>query len=129
MLDMLEVSGVEPLVTGYLAPACRLAVRASSRLSHPGASVLRRLVAMLEAGAELTWSRHHGDEGLFVVAGSIEVEGMKCGAGGSTIVAAGVATTVRAVVASHLIHTGSVQPDPPTSGPFGAPRADNHGVH
>lgn len=78
-------------------------------------------------GASLTWSENHGDEVVAVLSGSLEIDGVTVPTGGSVLVEAGTAITVRAPEACELIHYGPTDPVPPTAGAFGPARARTEG--
>src|SRR5687767_11225979 len=87
------------------------------------------VVADLADGAELEWDDEHGDDGVYVVHGALEVDGRRCPTDGALIVESGVATTARAVGATRVVHCGAFDPAPPTDGLYGPPEAAGHGVH
>jgi quercetin dioxygenase-like cupin family protein len=66
----------------------------------------------MDPGASLAWTARHGDEGLYVVRGAVEVDGRVCPADGAVVVESGVAATLTAVQATQLVHlrsTGDAQ--------------------
>lgn len=83
----------------------------------------------LGVGAALAWNGDHGDEALYVVAGELEADGRRCGPDGVVIVESGVATVVRAITRTTVVHFGSVEREPPSHGPLGPPDDARHGVH
>jgi mannose-6-phosphate isomerase-like protein (cupin superfamily) len=96
-------------------------VREARRVSPDGyATWLVR--AELDDGAVLTWGDVHGDEGVYVVAGALDVDGRRCPADGAVILEAGAPCEARAVGATSIVHVGPYAPDPPTDGLYGAPR-------
>jgi hypothetical protein len=105
----------------------------------PGLTSVRRLspddyelwLCVLEVAdaTPLTWPAAHGDEGLYVLSGALEIAGERCPQGGAVIAESDVAATVRAAGASRLIHVGSRSAQPPDGGQLGPAAADNHGVH
>jgi hypothetical protein len=105
----------------------------------PGLTSVRRLspadyplwLCILEVadGAALTWPAEHGDEGLYVIEGGLEISGERCPQGGAVIAESGVAATVRAAGASRLAHVGSHVMEPPSGGDLGPPAAGSHGIH
>ena len=100
-----------------------------SRVVDPSDSQLWLIDARLEPGTTLKWAAPHGDEIIYVLDGSVEVEGTACGPDGAVVIESGVATQLRALEPSRIIHFGSVPLEPPTTGPLGAPTPDGHGVH
>ncbi len=87
----------------------------------------------VSAGSELRWSSAHGDEAVYVLAGSVDVAGRPeaaaVAAGGAVIVESGVAARVVATSDCQLLHFGSVFTEPPADGPYGAPWVHGHVVH
>ena len=124
---MLLGDDVESL-SHYAVPADVTGVL-SSRLMSPPEYPLWLCVSSLEAGATITWDDDHGDEGIYVLEGELEVAGQQCQAGGAVIVESGVRTQATASGASRIVHCGSWDPQPPTDGPFGPVDPDGHGVH
>ena len=100
-----------------------------SRVVDPSESSLWLIDARLEPGATLEWAAPHGDEIVYVLDGSIEVEGTACGPDGAVVIESGVATRLQALQPSRIIHFGSVPIEPPATGPLGPPAREGHGVH
>jgi uncharacterized cupin superfamily protein len=101
------------------------------RLSPPGVSLWLYDVT-LSAGSLLCWGARHGDEALYVLAGSIALAGSRermVPAGGALIVEAGVACEARLTEPARVLHMGPTDPQPPSSGPYGPALAEGHGVH
>jgi quercetin dioxygenase-like cupin family protein len=113
---------------GYSAPTVTVEGEASSAAIGDEDFSLWALRAHLGAGTTLQWSESHGDEGLYVLSGGLEHDGRKTEAGGAVLVEAGVPAQVRASEPSVVLHFAPRDAEPPTSGPYGAPRADR-GVH
>jgi hypothetical protein len=114
----------------HAAPGSRRAtrVRASTRLS-PDGYPLFLVVAELDDGGSLEWGDVHGDDGVHVLAGALDVDGRMCPTGGALVVESGVACTARAVGPTHVVHCGAVDPEPPADGLYGPPGPAGHGVH
>lgn len=85
--------------------------------------------ATVAAGAVLRWDTTHGDEGVFVRSGELEVDGQRISAKGAIVIESTCPATARAVVDCELIHVGSTVAGPRTAGAFGPPTADGHRVH
>lgn len=85
--------------------------------------------AELDDGATISWAGRHSDDVLYVMDGELDVGGGRsCPTGGAVVVESDVSATVTARGATRLAHFGSVDPEPPTSGPLGGPVADGHDV-
>ncbi len=87
-----------------------------SKLLTPPDYPLWLYLAELDAGGEITWSRHHGDEAVYVFAGELDVDGRRCPAGGAVIVESGVPATVRATTATRIGHYGARDGGTPATG-------------
>jgi quercetin dioxygenase-like cupin family protein len=118
--------------TTYQVPRRASGVVASRRLSPEGYS-LWLCDTELADGGTITWDGVHGDDGLYVLDGELEVggggEGRRCPKDGAVLVESGVATTVRAVGPTRVAHFGCAADDPPTDGLLGPAAVDGHGVH
>src|SRR5207244_10885235 len=96
----------QALYEQYAAPTATLDGRARSRHVSPDGFSLWLVVASIEPSARLRWESDHGDEALFVKAGSLRVGRRTCGAGGVVVVESGVAAEVDVVEPTDLIHFG-----------------------
>ena len=115
-------------MSGYEAPRSVTGVRTSRRLSPDGYS-LWLVVADLDDGAELRWDADHGDDGVYVASGALEIDGRRCPPGGAVIVESGVAATARAAGPTRVVHCGARDAAPPAAGLYGPPAAGGHSVH
>jgi hypothetical protein len=97
----------------------------SCRLLSPDEYDLWLAVLEVAAGTALRWPDVHGEEGVYVLSGGLEVDGAVCAAGGAVIVESDVPITARTTQPSRLVHVGSRTPAPAST----APAADRHGVH
>lgn len=113
---------------GYAAPRDATGVRWSKKLSPDDYSVWLA-VSELEDGGTITWGDRHGDDGVYVLSGALEVDGRVCPATGAVIVESGVAATATAIGPTQIAHYGPVDDDPPADGLYGAPDPTGHGVH
>jgi len=86
-------------------------------------------VSELDDGATIEWDDAHGDDGLYVIRGTLEVDGASCPTDGAVIVESGVACTARAVGVTTVVHCGAQDAAPPVDGLYGAPDAQGHCVH
>jgi hypothetical protein len=101
-------------------------------------------VSELDDGGTIAWHDDHGDDGLYVMSGALDVnadtngspsgggsslEVARCPADGAVIVESGVTCTARAVGVTTVVHCGASSAEPPTDGLYGAPDATGHGVH
>src|ERR1041384_131595 len=92
----------------YTAPTCTATGEARSALFHPWGFPLWQVEAELGEAAEISWVDAHGDEAVYVLDGDLEVDGRRCGPEGAIVVEAGVASSIRAVKRSRIIHMGPV---------------------
>jgi quercetin dioxygenase-like cupin family protein len=83
----------------------------------------------LAPGATLTWDGPHGDEGLYVLSGALEVDGRECPTGGAVLVEAGVPAIVSTRGGAEVVHVGPADPEPPTDGAYGPPADGPRIVH
>ena len=126
----LEVAPADrALSEGYAAPFCDVSGEAASSLFRPDGYSLWLSTAQLGAGTTVTWGDEHGDEAVYVLEGSVTVEGQVCDEGGVAIVEAGVPTTLRADTPTKLIHVGPTDPEPPQGGLQGPAAPEGHGTH
>jgi quercetin dioxygenase-like cupin family protein len=122
-----------PAAIAYPPPSWHVREPSQARLLSPPGGSLWLYRVTLGAGSRLRWASDHGDEGVYVLSGSLRVAGRDTDrdvvAGGAAIVESGVSTEVVATADCQLLHFGSASPDPPEDGPYGAPKADGHVVH
>ncbi len=86
-------------------------------------------VLELEDGTSLTFPPQHGEEGLYVLDGQLQVAGTSCPARGAVIVESDVAVTVEVRGPSRVVHVGSRDARPPQGGSLGPADTREHGVH
>jgi redox-sensitive bicupin YhaK (pirin superfamily) len=126
--SIIEAAAVAPSAT-YPAPfTTTTGVREAKLVSPPEYSTWL-VTADLADGATLAWGDVHGDEGIYVIAGALDVDGRVCPADGAVIVESGVAATARAVGATRIVHVGPYAPEPPADGLYGPPAEAGHQVH
>jgi quercetin dioxygenase-like cupin family protein len=113
-------SEVAPSV-GYPAPFTRAANVLESRRVSPDGFSTWLIRATLADGATLEWDAVHGDEGIYVLDGSLDIDGETCGADGAVVIEAGVSCAARARGTTRIVHVGSYDPTPPVDGLYGAP--------
>jgi quercetin dioxygenase-like cupin family protein len=123
----LAYGDVAPSAT-YQAPRRASGVVASRRLSPEGYS-LWLCDSQLVDGGTVNWDQAHGDDGIYVLDGELEVDGRRCPRDGAVVVESGVATTARAVGPTRIAHFGCADDEPPAGGRFGPPVSGGHGVH
>jgi hypothetical protein len=70
----------------------------------------------VSADTPLSWTGRHGEEGIYVLEGELDVDGQRCPRGGALIIEADVAVSARTTAPSRLVHVGSRDPMPATSG-------------
>ena len=112
----------------YAAPRRADGVRWSRRLSPADYSIWM-VVSELDDGATIEWGADHGDDGVYVVSGAVEVDGHVCPADGAFVVESGASASARAVGTTRIIHCGTRESSPPADGLYGPPAGENHGVH
>lgn len=119
-----------PVAPGVSGPADARGVAWSKCLS-PAGYLLRLTVVELRTGGSLRWAPgvDHGDEGVYVLDGSLEVAGRPCPTGGAVIVEAQVATEVIAPGGATVVYVGSNDPVPPASGIYGPADTSGRTVH
>jgi hypothetical protein len=115
--------------SGYLAPTCDALGDITSTLFHPENYSLWEVAADLCAGAKLQWSRRHGDEVLYILDGSLEINGLICLPKTAVFVEADVEAQASALTAMRALHFGPRSITPPTDGMLGRARSDGHRVH
>ena len=127
----LAISNAEAdLETGYAAPSCQATGSVRSTLFHPDGYSLWRVRAELAEGAELRWGPSpHGDEAVFVLAGQLGVDGVRCGPETAIVVEADASASIRATTDATLLHFGPSSVEPPDDGVFGAAPESGHSVH
>lgn len=86
-------------------------------------------VLQLEDGATLTFPDKHGEEGLYVLEGHLQVGDTTCQPRGAVIVESDVAVTIEARGPGRLVHVGSRNAEPPSGGALGPAATTDHGVH
>ena len=121
-----EMSTTAP---GYAAPTVVARGNCKSRMMSPREFSLWSLTAELDAGVELEWNATHGDEAVYVKKGSLTIDGRTCPADGTLILEAGVPAIVRADEPTTVVHFGPWDPNPPTTGAYGAPAEEGRTVH
>jgi len=126
-LSVLRRDDVAPTAR-YGAPREATGVAWSAALSPAGYS-LWLVESELEDGATLSWRAPHGDDGIFVVQGVLDVGGRLVPADGAVIVESGVETTIAARGRTRILHGGSRDDQAPGGGRFGPPAPAGHDVH
>jgi hypothetical protein len=124
-------TGIDDVVpsTGYAAPRRASGVRWSKRVSPEPYSIWMA-VAELDDGGTIEWDDDHGDDGVYVMRGALEVDrASRCPADGAVIVESGVPCTARAIGITTVVHCGARDAEPPSDGLYDAPAAMGHGVH
>lgn len=119
--DVVPASADPTFGAGAGAEACRML--------SPADFDLWLAVLEVASGTTLSWPGLHGEEGLYVLSGELEVGGERCARGGAVIAESDVAVTVRTTAPSRLVHVGSRSPATEGGSERRAPATDNHGVH
>lgn len=117
------------LLDGYAVAGCKASGGSRSSRFSPDGFSLWLVVAELDTGATIAWGGQHGDEGVYVLSGVLDVDGRGCEAGGAVIVESGVEAAVRAEAPTELIHVGAKAAKAPTGGLLGPADPDGHSVH
>jgi quercetin dioxygenase-like cupin family protein len=112
----------------YQAPRRATGVRSSRRLSPPGYS-LWLCESELDDGGTITWSAPHGDDGVYVLDGSLQVDGRSVPRGGAVIVESDASAVATADGPVRLVHVGTTSDAAPVGGLLGPAGAAGHGVH
>jgi hypothetical protein len=76
-------------------------------VSPDGFSIFLDIVT-LPADESLEWTSAHGDDAVYVIDGSLQVDGQACPRGGAVIVESGVPAIVTATEPATLAHFGPV---------------------
>jgi len=113
----------------YAASTCRAVGEVSCSPRSFDGFPLWALEADLAPASQLTWDEDHGEEALFAVSGTLEVDGRRCPPRGAVIVEAGVAASVSAPDGARVVHVGAHDKTPPADGRYGPPEPTGHGVH
>ena len=96
----------KPVHDEYVAPTATLEGRSQSRRVSPDGFSLWLVVAAIEGPARLQWDTDHGDEALFVKAGSVRLGERQCPTGGVLVVESGVALEVDIDEPTEVVHFG-----------------------
>lgn len=99
------------------------------RMLSPADYDLWLAVLDVASGTALSWPESHGEEGVYVLSGELEVAGQPCTRGGAVIAESDVAVTLRTTAPSRLIHVGSRSPAAKDGSEPGTSVTDNQGVH
>jgi hypothetical protein len=128
--------------TVYAAPRHASGVAWSKRVSPEPYSTWMA-VSELDDGGTIEWDDDHGDDGVYVMSGALDVDAAsigpqsggsssevsRCPADGAVVVESGVICVARAVGVTTVVHCGARNAEPPADGLYGAPDATGHGVH
>lgn len=128
----------------YAVPRRATGVKWSKRVSPESYSIWMA-VSELDDGGTIEWDDEHGDDGVYVLSGALDVDAVssdarptgaagspevsRCPADGAVIVESGVVCTARAVGVTTVVHCGARAVEPPADGLYDAPDATGHGVH
>ncbi len=110
-------------------PNCAMSGDVQTRCFTPGDVALWSASVVMAADGSLTWSPKHGDEAVFVVSGTVAVDGRTCTAEDVVIVESDAEATLHATTDATLVLFGPRDTDPPATGEFGPPQPGHHGVH
>ena len=75
------------------------------------------------------WGEDHGDEGIYVRNGSLEIDRRCCDSDGVVIIEAGVPASVRAGMPTEILQYGTKTTTAPRDGPFGPASVDGRRTH
>jgi quercetin dioxygenase-like cupin family protein len=121
--------------TEYGAPFCKAEGASESSYGEFPEAGMWALRATLEPDTTISWSSDHGDEGVYVIDGAVEVAGdslpapVVCETETAIIIESGASVTVRALGRATIWHSGGCAPDPYIDGPLNRPFSAGHGVH
>ena len=118
-----------PVVDVYPAPFATVHGAVSARRVSPDRYSTWLIVADLADGAVISWPERHGDEGVYVVSGALDIDRRVCPADACVIVESNVVTRVTARGATRVVHVGPYDPAPPAGDLYGPPTVSDHGVH
>lgn len=118
-----------PAHDGYRAPFCTSRGHLRSRVRTPEGFGQFVVYGDLEAGSEISWEAEHGDEGVFVLDGRVDLEGTAVPAKGAVVIEAGAPARLRALAGTRLLHLGSTRPGPRLESVIGPPSTDRPSVH
>lgn len=102
-------------IAGAYAPSCRANGDVVARRLSPDEFSIWLYVSDFGAGASLEWGTEHGDEAVYVLEGTLEIQGTleldgqsrACPAGGAVLVESGVAAKATAPGPAKIAHFGS----------------------
>jgi hypothetical protein len=98
--------------SGWRSPAAAPDGAVESAQLSPDGFPLWLVAGTLDAGAALRFGADHGDEVVYVLDGSVDVDGHTCPAGGAVIVESGIAATLAATTRAEVLHFGPAAPEP-----------------
>ena len=126
-----QVSGPDWLESRgpYAAPHCTVRGVARGSLFHPGGFSLWRVAGSLAEGTEIEWRSDHGDEAVFVLQGSLDLDGVPIDQGSALIIEAGAPAIMRCLVASEVVHFGPASVVSRVDGPCGPAAEDGRHAH
>jgi quercetin dioxygenase-like cupin family protein len=119
---------------GYAAPHSTAIGQCTSSLAEfdDGMWALR---ATLEPGTSVQWTTSHGDEGVYLIDGTVELSGdpsletTRCETGAAVILESSAPLELRALTRTEIWHCGTSSIGPYVDGILGPPNAVGHGVH
>jgi hypothetical protein len=119
--------------TSYAVSRRATGVRWSKRVSPEPYSIWMA-VSELDDGGTIEWDDDHGDDGVYVMSGALDVDAVsneisRSPVDGAVIVESGVRCTARAVGVTTVVHCGARDATPPADGLYDAPDATGHSVH
>ncbi len=134
MATLAVLPGVQAAAAeGYPPAGWSMCGRYQARRLSPDGVSLWLFELRAGCGSVLRWSGDHGDEALYVLAGSVRVAApgaeQVVTTDGAVILESGVAADVVAGEDSRLLHMGAVDTSVPVDAPAGAPEAGGHVVH
>ena len=101
----------------------------ASRRFQPADYSLWACTSELLDGGEIHWDGECAEEAVYVVSGSLEIDGRECPTDGAIILESGVCASARALGPTEIIHFGPRDLAIPSGGEYGPPSAEDHGVH
>lgn len=126
--EVIDPAGL-PEHEGYGAPFCTARGRLRSRVRAPEGFGQFVVYGDLDAGAEISWGEEHGDEGVFVLEGEVDLDGTVVATKGAAVIEAGAPARLRAATGTRLLHVGSTVPGPNLHSVIGPPNTEHPHVH
>jgi hypothetical protein len=126
MADIVVMFEDLELSDGYKVPNATFAGEAKTRFAAPEGYPLWIAAGTVAAGSTLEWNEDHGDEGVYLESGSVELDGEVCGERGAVILERGARARLSFVEDSSVVHFGQTEAAPAIQGPDGTKSGKVH---